>query len=734
MTRISRGPVRASWLLGTLLLSAAVPAAAAAASAPSRPIEPVPIAVKPPVIDGVLDDEIWSRALHFDGFKTFKPDYGKEPSQKTDAYMAYDPENIYFGVHCSDTEPSKIKAAVSKRDAIFQDDLVGILLDTFGDCQNGFGFMINPLGIQGDGMLGMNGNLDDSHDMVWYSKGRIGADGWTVEARVPLQSIRFPKGKALTMRVLFFRFHTRTSEQFSFPPLDPAKGSIMVQSQPIRVEGLRYKRVMEVIPAVTASHRLSASEGRLRRVGDLSRADFGLTGKFGLTSDLTADAAYNPDFSQVESDAGQIDINRRYENYYSEKRPFFLEGNDIWMFGGGFEDAPLQMMVHTRRIVDPIGGFRLTGKVAPKDTVAVIYAKDDLPGDPVDASPDFGILRYKHTLKEDGFLGGFYTARETGSGFNRVGGMDGRFRLTPASYASFHLFGSFTKDPLTGMAGNKADHALGLFYEYADRSWVLDLGYQDISPDFRVDTGFLTRTGLRRLSNFVMRAIYPKSKFFQKIEPFWWAYHIYDTTYRTFETVNLFTVRFQLPRSTQVRFDGILGNEVFLGRHFDLSQYGFQVMSQVWKQLYVQALVRHGGNIYYDAENPFQGTGDRVMAMAQYQANENLNFDLSLTYVDLVRRSDRVKIYDYTILRNRNTWQVNKYFFLRFIPEYNFYRKRLTLDLLASFTYIPGTVIHLGYGSAFERLAWDGQSYIAADRFLETQRGFFFKVSYLQRF
>jgi hypothetical protein len=726
----------------TLGLLAAAPSllmAGTAAAAPSgRTEEVVPVltkAEKPPVIDGVLDDPAWAAGLKYDGFKTFKPDYGKDASQKTEAYIAYDSENFYFAFRCYDNEPSKVKAAMSKRDSIFQDDVVFIVLDTFNDAQSGYSFILNPLGIQGDGMIDVNGNLETSFDAVWYSKGRIDDRGWTVEARVPLQSIRFPGRDVLTWRIMFVRFFTRTSEQVSFPPLDPNYGSLMGQAQSFQVSGLRYERVIEFIPAATSRVTYERQEARMVRSERTPLKDVpSLTGKLGLTSDLTLDGAFNPDFSQVESDAGQIDFNQRYSLYYEEKRPFFLEGNDMWKFAGNVEEGPLQAIVYTRTIVDPAFGFRLTGKVTPRDTVAAIYARDNLPGDEIDAHPDFTIARYKHSLKDDAYIGAFYTGREAGSSFNRVGGFDGRFRLSQTQTASFHLFGSLSKTP--GAASTDADHALGLNYNFSNRKWVIDLGYQDISQDFRVDSGFVYRTGLRRFSAFSMYSIYPRSKFFQKIEPFYWSYQLYDTIYHMWETVNLFTVRFRLPRNTMVRFDGLLANEVYAGQRYDQSGYGFQMESQLAKSVYVQSRVRRTGSTFYDPADPYQGYGTSVMGGLKYQPAAQLDFTLSLSYVDFFRKLDRSKVYDYLILRSRNTFQLNKYLFVRGIVEYNDFYKRMTLDGLISFTYIPGTVVFVGYGSALEKQEWDASlpGFAPSSRFHEMKRGFFFKVSYLYRF
>lgn len=728
--------------LGPILLAAAACAAAQTRPAPAadRLAEtgpPLPLTATPPKIDGVLDDEAWRTGLKFDGFKTFKPDYGKDASQRTEAWIACDASNLYFAFRCHDSEPAKVKAAISKRDAIFQDDLVFVILDPFNDQQSGFSFIVNPLGIQGDGMVNVQGNLELSFDAVWYSAGKIDDQGWTVEARVPLQSLRFPGRKVMTWRVIFVRFFTRTSEQVSFPPLDPEYGSILGQAQPFQVSGLKWKRVAELLPAFTFGRTQEATEasgGRPVRDRALDIGDFSLTGKIGLTSELTLDGAYNPDFSQVEADAGQVDFNQRYSLYYEEKRPFFLERSDLWQFGGAVEEGPLQSVVYTRTIVDPDFGFRLTGKVTPRDTVAAIYARDNLPGDPVDPRPDVMIARYKHSLRDDAYVGAFYTGREAGSSYNRVGGLDGRFRLSPRNTVSFHLFGSLTKAPDAGPVDR--DHALGLDYRFSNRKWELDLGYQDISKDFRIDTGFVYRTGLRRLSAFAMHGIYPKSKLFQKIEPFYWGYHLYDTGYGMWETLNLFALRFRLPRNTMFRIDTLLANEVYAGRRFDISGIGMQGETQIAKSLYLQLFGRRTGRAFYDPDDPYQGCGWRAMGAVVYQPVTQLDFTLSLTYMDFTRKLDRAKIYDYLIVRSRNTFQINKYLFVRGIVEYNDFHKRMTLDGLVSFTYIPGTVVHLGYGSALEKREWDEglPGFAPSARFHEMKRGFFFKVSYLHRF
>jgi hypothetical protein len=682
-----------------------------------------------PVIDGKLDEDVWKTALKFTDFKTYKPDYDKEPSQKTEAYFLYDAENFYFAFRCFDTDPGLIKANLSKRDGMFEDDCVALCLDTFSDAQNAYLLMVNPLGIQGDGLMNSVGNMEPSMDFVWYSKGQIDTGGYSVECRIPLQSIRFASRKTVIMGMAFVRQIVRASENSSFPAIFPDKGSLISQLQPVSISGLKYDRVVEILPALTHSDHSLMNEGRLRR--DLRQTDFSLTAKVGLTSDLTSDATYNPDFSQVESDAGQVDFNVRYSLYYPEKRPFFMEGLEYFQVAGNPEESPLRAIVYTRTIINPILGFKATGKLGIKNTIASIYAHDDLPGDPVDRYPDFGIVRFRHSLKDDSFIGGFYTSRFQGSGFNQVAGTDGRFRLTGASVAEYHLFGSFTRNP--GAEATVNGHALSLYYNYGTRSVYAEVSGQDISKYFQVDTGFVTRTGISRLAPFFMYKFYPKSNFFQRIEPFYWGEHIYDKFYGTFETYNVFALRFWLPRSSMFRVDGLLGNEVYVGRKFNRDSYRFMFETQLTKHLNLGGMFRRGGMIFYDPADPYQGYGNQALASAEYQPLEKFSFGLSYTYVGFYRESDSQKVYDYGIIRSRNTFQINKYLFLRAIFEYNTFYRRLTTDGLISFTYIPGTVVHIGYGSAYEKLAWTGGEFVDSNRFLETQRGFFFKVSYLWR-
>jgi hypothetical protein len=693
----------------------------------------VPFARTAPVIDGKLEDPVWKDALSFTGFKTFKPDYGKPGSGKTIVYMTYDREHIYFAVRCFDASPDKIKASMTKRDSIYGDDWFAITLDTFNDHQSGYSFLVNPLGVQGDGILNSDGNLDDSHDMVWYSKGELTDEGYTVEIKIPFKSIRYRAGKKVNMGLWLARNVVRTSENLSYPEITADGGSPLMQMQEITLTGIKYNRIVEILPAFTYNRDHEQQAGSL--VPSAKDSEFSLTGKLGLTPQLTLDATYNPDFSQVEADAGQVDVNLRYALFFPEKRPFFLEGKELFDIAGNTDEAPLQSLVHTRTIIDPRFGFKLSGKVSKHTSLSALYARDESPAQGIEdgSNADFIIMRVRYGLKNDSYIGAFYTGREFMDGFNRVTGIDGRLRFSGKSLASFHLLGSFSKDNNGGDSVN--GHALAFKYNYESRSFIAETGIQDVSQDFRVDTGFLTRTGLTRLATFAMYKFYPKSKFFQRIEPFYWSYHILDKESNMVDTTNLFSFRVHMPGSTVYQLYFFLGNEVFAGQRFNRDTIATRLETQVTKQLFLVIYMRYGRSIFYDPGQPFDGKSFYSIAALEYQPLEKLNTSLDVSYSNFFRLADSEKMYDYTLVRSRTTFQVNKYLFFRGIVEYNFYRKRMLTDLLASFTYIPGTVIHLGYGSVYEKLGWDPatKQYIASDRFLELQRGLFFKVSYLWR-
>jgi hypothetical protein len=355
---------------------------------------------------------------------------------------------------------------------------------------------------------------------------------------------------------------------------------------------------------------------------------------------------------------------------------------------------------------------------------------DELPGGAGEDFANFSIVRYKRALTKDSFLGGFYTGRFQGPKFNAVIGTDGQVRLTRASTLSYHLFLSQTKpqdeaDKLNG-------HALAVQYSYSTRNAIFNLSLQDLGKNFLTETGYLTRNGITRLRAGFLPMIYPKSKVLLRIDPVIHSTQIHDKSSGLYETENSFDLRLLFPGNTRVQFGARHATEVFLGEKFSRNRIQTYATGQFSKQLSALLLVTNGRKIRY-ISGPYQGKGTDIYSTLNFLPSEKLHLDFEFTYSDFFRASDSTKEYDYTIVRGVNTYQVNKFLFFRAILEQNSFRKRLVTDFLASFTYIPGTVIHIGYGSSYEKIQWRDGEYVPSDRFLETKRGFFFKASYLWR-
>jgi len=722
---VNRSCRRLAGLVIVLILSSRV----ASASEALRP----PRAERPPVIDGKLDEPIWQTAAPVRGFKTYTPDYSKEMSEQTEAYVAYDSENLYFAFRCFDREPDKIKAAITSRDNNRADDWICINLDTFNDQQALYGFYVNPLGIQSDSRFA-GVSEDMSVDVVWYSAGRIDGDGYTIEMQIPLKSIRYSDREPVEMAVVFERRISRRSEQGTYPALSPERGmAFLTQMMPMEFRGLTHYTLLELLPAVTYSQKYRSDQGNL--VIDERKGEGSLTAKYGITSDLILDGTYNPDFSQVEADAGQVDVNLRYDLFFPEKRPFFFEGRENFNVAatGGSDLDPIQSIVHTRTIVNPLTGLKLTGRVGTGHTVASVYAMDELPPE---ESAVFGsyahvlILRYKRALQEDSYIGGIYTGREMKGHFNRIGGLDAMYRLTESSTLEFDGLLSLTKE---GSASSQVGgHTIGLRYVYNTRDVDYGLTFKSVSENFAAEAGYITRTGVLYVSGFVRPKFYPPSDFLRRIQLELFSGQTQDRFSQLWETANYATLSNLFPGSLSLKLKYSYSTEIFLGNRFKTG--GFQISGGglFTKHINLSLSYWKGSAIYYSAD-PYQGRSDRATASLIYQPSDQLSSELSFVHSDFFRDADGQRIYDYPIGRLKLTYQINKYLFVRGITEYNKYKRQLLTDFLASFTYIPGTVVHLGYGSLYQRIRWDYGGYVDDDRFLETQRGFFFKMSYLWR-
>jgi transcriptional regulator with XRE-family HTH domain len=680
-----------------------------------------------PKIDGILDDAIWSKAQSVTNFKTFVPDFSKDMEHKTIAYWSHDEDNLYFAFKCFD-DPDMIKTSLAARDKIRDDDWVCVNLDSFNDRQTLYGFYVNPNGIQMDSRFA-GGRDDNGVDMIWYSAGKIDEDGYTVEMKIPFKSIRYAVNEGqVDMGIIFERKISRLSTQGTFPALDPKQGfNLLNQTMPLRYDGVKKTVLLELLPAFTYGRSRYEDGGEKISVDN---PELSLTAKYGITSDLVLDATYNPDFSQVEADAVQVQVNQRFPVFFQEKRPFFLEGSENFNHAGGSGRSEIRKIVNTRSIVNPITAGKITGKIGGnKNTVSAIAAIDKLPDTTFNAN--VGVLRYKRAFKKDSYLGGFWTNRSEGGFTNMVYGTDGQFRIGDASLLSGYFFNSNTR--FTENTKMDSRHATSLNYSFRNRKVSIGGGILDIAPNFQSAVGYVTRTGISKANVFFNPKFYPDKSVVQRIDPLVYISVTRDKPSGLYERSIYSRVSASLPRSTRISVTGSVSNEVYEAQLFNRGSIGLDASSQLNKRVYVKAGYRVQNRPYYSSLE--QGEGKSVSGSLILQASDNFNAEINYSFSDLNSTETDERFYNIHIIRSKNTYQLNKYLFVRAIIQYDSFNQVLTPNLLASFTYIPGTVVHLGWGGYYDKTSWNSEAgdYVDSPSFVEKSQGLFFKASYLWR-
>ncbi len=444
-------------------------------------------------VDGRLDEGIWQEAALLSGFTQYDPVEGIPASQETDVRVLVTDEAVLFGIRAHEEDGDAVRATLARRDGFGRsDDYVRIVLDTFNDNRRAYVFQVNPLGVQGDGLWvegseGRGDPIDWNPDFLWESSGRVDAGGYTVELKIPLKSLRFPEAATQDWGLQVVRRIQRNGFEASWAPMTDEKANKLAQSGTLAgLAGLEPGRMLELNPVVTATRQGSwnAEQGSFSHAGPTGA--FGFNVVYGLTSNLTLDATFNPDFSQVEADAGQITVNERFALYLPEKRPFFLEGTDVF-------NMP-RRLVYTRSIANPVGATKLSGKVGSFN-VAYIGAVDDRSS--VSGNPVVNLLRVKRDLGSSSSIGAVYTDRTlSGDRFNRVLGADGRFVLA----------GRYTLDVLASTSADRREGAStewgSLVYARFDRSsrsLSLNATFEDVTDDFHARSGFIRRVGTTRL-------------------------------------------------------------------------------------------------------------------------------------------------------------------------------------------------------------------------------------------
>jgi hypothetical protein len=491
----------------------------------------LPLFAKPPVIDGKLDDEVWKNAVVLKDFYQVQPGDNIAPSKPTEVMLGYDARFMYVAFHCYD-EPDKVRANIPKRDDIFNDDYVGILFDTFNDKRKAYEFDFNPLGVQADGIWTDGQGEDFSLDVVLESKGMVTSDGYTIEVAIPFKSIRYVGGKDTLWGAHFWRRIKRFNNELDmWMPLSRDISSWLAQAGHLTgFEGLSAERTLELIPSLTLSETGKrkppitpaqiAQGGRF--VNEPIKFDLGLTGKYSLTPRVTLDFAINPDFAQVESDQLVVQANQRFPIFFAEKRPFFLEGIDIF--------NTQIAAVHTRAIIDPDYAVKLTGKV-DRNTFGLLLASDNGPGNfsederptanprLLDKNASVGILRLKRDIgKSDSFIGFLGTYRRFVDVYNELAGFDGRFRIDKQKTFSWQALGTHSRRPFffpeEGKTLDRRENGFiyAIDYNQDGRHFGHEFSMVGRTRYYRADVGFNRRNNTNNPNWFIRYNSEPKPK------------------------------------------------------------------------------------------------------------------------------------------------------------------------------------------------------------------------------
>lgn len=696
-------------------------------------------AEQPPVVDGVLDDAVWVGApLDLPDWLTYNPVSGQKIAQETEVRMAYDAAALYVAFRCLDPEPDRVRATLSRRDQLFNDDWVGLSLDAVGNRQQSYDLFVNPLGVQADILNTATAGENLSPDWVWESAGRTTPQGYDVEIRVPWKSIRFASGADVRMAILFWRRVSRLGTSASWPALPPDR-PFFQNHAPLVLRDLPRPLALEIVPSATYTR--NEERASPSAFGDPEGdPEVGVSVKYGITSTATVEATVNPDFSQVESDAFQVEVNQRYPVFYSEKRPFFMEGMGTFDLAGVGGDAVMRTAVHTRRIVDPAWGAKTAGSVG-RLGFAALAASDTAPGRAPGVEPllegrdqAFVVGRATWSLGNGSYVGAIGTDTELASGHNRVFGAD--FSLKRGAHT---WQGTALSTASLSADGQEATKGFGgqAFYAYETKRVTAVTQVEHYDPDFRMDTAFLNQTGLTSDWSYLQLSFYPDEKkhgWIKRVSPFVYGKVARDRVQGGDEVFGLVGVRSSFTRQGSFRLDFAWGKEPWAGREFPRRFVRAMGGAQLLRWLGFEGRIQAGRSIYYDAEAPFVGPSWSHSLEVRFEPGASFSQGVSWDRARL-DRDEGGRVYRVDLLNLRTTYQFDRRFGLRGILRYDSSRRLFLTDFLASYEPVPGTVAYVGYGSLLEKRAWDGAGWLPGEGdYLTTRRGLFVKLSYAKRF
>ena len=702
-------------------------------------------------IDGVLNDAIWRSALTLPLTIETYPRENQTPTVETIAYLVENGDQLLIAFDARDPEPESIRAYLRDRDSAFNDDFVGVVLDTFNDQRRAFEFFVNPLGVQMDLINDdVNRNESESWDAIWDSAGQINERGFTAEMAIPFSQLRFPSTDGdQTWGIDVLRFRPRAQRaRISNNAQDRNLSCYLCQFGKFTgFANAEPGKALEVVPTLVAT-RSDSPPPSGGAPGQLEDGDFeteaGVGVRWGITPDLTLDVTVNPDFSQVEADVAQLEENTTFALFYPETRPFFLEGEDYY-------SSPLQA-VFTRTVADPDAGAKFTGRTG-KNTVGVFATNDVVtnllfPGPfgsrstSLDQENDAFVGRYARGFGRTSQIGALVTSRQGDGYSNEVAGFDGRYFMNDNSTLRFQYLDSRTEYPasvVTDFAQEEdiAGDAWRLEYRYGSRNWFAQINHQNLDPTFRADSGFIGRVDLVQ-DNFEM------SRTFYGDPGAWYTDWRVGMQGNYSETAgDQFLVRnvqpfisFQGPWQSFARLGITDRREYWNGVTYDMNSAFVFGQFRPRSGLNINMQINRGDQI--DFTNSRLAETRRYQPQIDWNATRHLLVRLRYTSEHLTTK-EGATIFDAKLTDLRLTWQFNVRSFVRLtLQEQDIARnldqyldpittdartESLATQLLYSYKLNPQTVIYAGYS--------DSQIDHDVTRELEmTGRTFFFKLSY----
>jgi hypothetical protein len=729
------------------------------------------------------EGEVAEQMMRISGFVQRNPHDGEPVSQRTEAYLGYDQKNLYAVFVCFD-EPGKVRGRRARREDIYDDDTVEVMLDTFHDQRRAYMFQINPLGVQWDAIWteipheeanGILDNFDTSFDTLWYSQGKITAEGYVAWMAIPFKSLRFRPSQEQTWGIILYRGIVRENEDSFWPQISTRVEGRLAQAATLTgLEGISPGRNVQLIPyGLLNSFRDPDTRDpndphwENRAVG----GTFGLDSKIILRDSMVLDLTANPDFSQVESDEPQVTVNQRFAVYFPEKRPFFIENADYFR-------TPLDLFF-TRNIADPSYGVRLTGRNGPY-SMGVLTADDRAPGlevpptDPRAGSRQyFTIARISRDIFRQSSVGAIYTDQEdpTVGGFNRIGGLDARLKFNSNWTSNLQTVVSSTKNPDGSYQAGPASYADASFGNVHTNYQAI---YKDISPGFTSMPGFINRVDIRDLGNQFDYRFRPKEgplvAWGPSMRTDWvWAH---DGTRLDLLTQGTFTVRFKgqsyLIFEPYTDFHERLRPSDFpsLPENQDFHEHTSSIS---WGTSYVRWLTFQGyyywGNgVNFDAPTdrtfcpqepgpgcqPYLARSDGAEALVSMRPLTALKIDNTYLFSRLREKDTGQAIFNNHIIRTKWNWQFTNALSFRMILQYTATlanpaftsletTKQFNADFLFTYMLHPGTALYVGYNSDLQNIDPNLQldpngGILRTPKLTNDGRLFFVKVSYLFRF